>query len=346
MSVKNSIIFISPIESSFIKNDIKELQKEYEVLSFTRSWEGNKIFLSSINQFFWLLTNIRKVKIIIVSLGGYWAFLPALFGKIFNKKVLIMLHGTDSSSLVRYNYGMLRKFFLRKCCDYSYQLAFRLLPVSESLMYTENSFDIKNDKQGIKFHLPHIKTDYQVIHNGIDLNFWNTKKKNRDIQYLSVFSASQYYLKGGDLITTFAKENPAHEFHIVGLQKPKFVMPLPNVKYYGKVSQVKLNELYLRTKFYLQLSSFEGFGVSLCEAMYCGALPIVSSVNMLPEIIGSTGVVIKKKNVSSFATALQEAHRKIMQTDKADIRNHIIQNYSLRKRTATISNLIKSIINK
>jgi len=55
------------------------------------------------------------------------------------------------------------------------------------------------------------------------------------------------------------------------------------------------------------LSNFEGFGVAICEAMLCKCVPIVSDVNFLPEIIGDSGFVLRKRDKKMLIVLLEEA---------------------------------------
>ena len=77
--------------------------------------------------------------------------------------------------------------------------------------------------------------------------------------------------------------------------KSEDILP-ENVKFLGKLTPDELKKYYNKTQFYLQLSNFEGFGVAICEAMLCKCVPIVSDVNFLPEIIGDSGFVLRKRD--------------------------------------------------
>ena len=339
---KKSIIYIAPAPSSFVLNDIKGLNNHYQVKSFIRNWQGPIAAIGSlIIQFFFLIINLPTAKAVVISFGGYWALLPSILGRLLNKKVIIILNGTDSSALSRFQYGMLRKGFLKTACRLSYKFADLLAPVSKSLMYIDNSFDTTSDKQGVLHYFPNLKTPHEVVYNGIDIDFWNgVNAEQRDIEILSVLSASQFYLKGGDLIVAYAAINPEMIIHIAGMEQPIEVTPLKNVTYHGKLSQVKLKKLYQRSIFYLQLSAFEGFGCALCEAMLCGAFPIVSSVNMLPEIVGDVGLVLKNKDVDALSKVLEKAKIKMPDSKESERKLQISNNFSLQGR---INQLVKII---
>ena len=68
-----------------------------------------------------------------------------------------------------------------------------------------------------------------------------------------------------------------------------------NIIFLGRLSPYDLNNYYNKTKFYLQLSNFEGFE-EFVRNMLCECIPIVSNVNFLPEIIGNSGFILNKRN--------------------------------------------------
>jgi hypothetical protein len=53
-----------------------------------------------------------------------------------------------------------------------------------------------------------LKTEFEVIPNGFDVNFWSVNVAKESGLFLSVFSESQFYLKGGDLIFEVARKLP------------------------------------------------------------------------------------------------------------------------------------------
>ena len=186
---------------------------------------------------------------------------------------------------------------------------FCFCPVSESLIKAKNEFHENQAEinQGILSFIPDLNTPFKVIYNGLDIDFWtdnySTKIKN---SFLAVFSEKQFYLKGGDLIFEMAKRFPSFTFKIAGMYKPSFNVP-HNVHFLGIISKEKLKIEYHNSEYYFQLSAFEGFGLSLCEAMLCGCIPIGSSVNMIPDIIGQSGYVLKRRNPHELECIIKDA---------------------------------------
>ena len=113
------------------------------------------------------------MNVILVSFGGYWSLLPVIFGKLFSKKSAIVVHGTDCVRFPEINYGNLRIPLMRWFTKKTYQLADMILPVSDSLVYTENNYYSDETLSfGYKHHLKGIKTPYKVIPNGLIVEDW------------------------------------------------------------------------------------------------------------------------------------------------------------------------------
>ena len=311
--MKKKLLFVYPHTSTFIQLDIKILADKFSVETNTDDWQSKvKTPVNLIKQFFFLLLNIHRFEYIVVSFGGYWSFLPSLFGRVFGKKTFIILHGTDCAAFEEINYGNLRKQPLKQFCKWSYKLAYRLLPVSESLVYTENTYFDKERviKQGYVHFFPEIKTPYTVIPNGFELDKWQndssittTRSPN---SFVSVASGNSLYLKGIDLILKIAKSFKEYRFHIVGFSdNENLYSDCTNVYFHGRITQEKLKELFYSSTFYLQLSITEGFGCALCEAMLCGCIPIGSNVNAIPEIIGEAGYILKNRDSKELMLLIQ-----------------------------------------
>ena len=345
---KNKILYIAPSLNSFIRNDVAVLSKHFHVATNTYAW--NKKYLTPfylLHQICFLLKNIRSTKKIIVSFGGYWSFFPALAGKLAKIDVFIILNGTDCASIPPVNYGDLRKFPLKAFIRLSFKMATMLLPVSSSLVYTKNTYysDDKFSFQGYKHFFPRIKTKSKVVSNGFDENFWKPLKDiDREPEsFLAVFSSSQYLLKGGDLIQQLSGKFPKCKFYIAGTDKPAFMKEEnENLVFLGKLSAEELRSYYNKSTFYFQLSIFEGFGCALSEAMLCECIPIGSSVNIIPEMIGNSGFILGKKDIAELENII---HKVLTIENKNALgkmaRERIINNYSMKKREQELISLIE-----
>jgi len=333
---KNKLLFIYPNLYTFIQTEIDLLSDDYDIISITQNW-SNKILLpfNLLIQFFFLLYNLPRVKVVLISFAGYSSFLPCLLGNLLNKKVLIVAHGTDCVSFPEINYGNLRNPLLRFFTKISYQYASKILPVSESLVYTENNyFSSETLKFGYTHHLSNITTPFKVIPNAINSNFWNKDNTvSRDKRsFITVLGKDQALIKGLDLIIEAANEFPDYKFYIAGIDPINNFKSRDNIFFKGRLSPDELRILYCESQFYLQLSNSEGFGVALCEAMLCKCIPIVSNVNVLPEIIGNSGFVLKKRDLKILIDLINIVLECNISTLENKSRDRIKDNYTLENR--------------
>jgi glycosyltransferase involved in cell wall biosynthesis len=310
---KPRLLMVIPAMHSFIQQDIELLSDNYSIKINTYDWRKKALApFYLLSQAIKLLVQIPQSAIILVQFGGYWSLIPSLYGRLFNKPVYIVLHGTDCASIPSLKYGSLRIPLLKWFCKQSYTLATQLLPVSDSLVETTNKFIDweKPIRNGLKYHFPKLTTPIQVIPNGFDTDFWVPNEANRTevITFLTVMSPAQFILKGGDLIVELAAEKPDFHFRFVGLDCPDGVQAPLNVTFLGRMDRESLRKEYQAANYYFQLSSYEGFGCALCEAMLCGCIPIVSEVNALPEIVGVTGVSVPFRRMSNLLISVQIIH--------------------------------------
>lgn len=296
------ILYTFPVRTAFIDRDLEMLRPVAEIkpLEFTQS--PIKLPFFFILQFFQLLWFLPRTSQYLCFFGGYHSVLPVWFAKTFGKKCTIQAGGTDCINMPEIGYGNFRKKWLRKATVYSFKNCSMILPVAEALVKQEYSFDPQiNPKQGLLNLIPGLRTPIQVIPNGFDTDFWkNLGEERNTLSFISVATGtsnpSRAMVKGYDLIEKLAKDHPNWEFTLVG--DSNYVSPNSNVKVLGKMNPSELLKLYNSHQFYLQLSTSEGFPNALGEAMASGCVPIGSAVGAIPEIIGDSGIVLAKKDLT------------------------------------------------
>lgn len=347
---KTKLMYIHVGLSSFVKKDIKILSETYELAIFHFDLSNKKqLPLTFFKQFLFITKNFRSSRAIITQFGGYQSYLPSIFNRLFGKKSIIIMGGTDAVSFPSIQYGCFYKKYLKYFTRKSLEFSSLLLPVSNNLIecdytYQKNDFD----KQGYKFHAPKVKTSVKTIFNGYDSNKWtfNPKKESGSFLTIAADLGSRFgkKLKGIDLIISVAPEFPNCKFYIVGGDKLEEELPV-NVIPVGNMTHTELPTFISDKQFYLQLSMSEGFPNALCEAMLCGAIPIVSDVGAMPEIVGKEGFILKEKNLEYLKTLILSAQSSDVDQLAITARKRIAENFTIEKRSNELIETIKSHLN-
>ncbi|ASS48560.1 MAG: hypothetical protein A3D31_07610 [Candidatus Fluviicola riflensis] len=343
-----TIYYGYPSLSSFVKTDIDFLSKENSVIHRLQPWSNKlKLPFCLITQFFFLLKNYRKIDVVIVSFAGYHSYLPVRFAKMKGISSFIILNGTDSVGIPQLNYGSHLKKIMRLFCKWSIKHTTELWPVSSSLIDGRNAYLSEPLVYGVRHSFPEIKTPYYTISNGFSIGYWREGLLHRKDSLNGVVSvvsgAKQFELKGIDLLLEAAARLPEIPFSIVGMTMPEELHVPENVRFLGRLTQDELRGIYASNLFYMQLSSFEGFGCSLCEAMLSGCIPIGSAVNVIPEIIGDTGLVLQKKKpdllAEGFLSLMNKINNDREEHSKASS-DRIAEHYTIEQRMKQIAGRI------
>lgn len=89
-----------------------------------------------------------------------------------------------------------------------------------------------------------------------------------------------------------------------------------DVLFPGVISDSDLPALMAGAKLFVYVSSFEGFGLPVLEAMACGTPVITSNTTSLPEVAGDAALCVMPGNVDELKKAMQ----------------HVLQNIELQKQ--------------
>ncbi len=350
MNSKTALIFYS-VRSTFVQKDIEILSAQFTVLEFDFYSKKKIGFIwSFMKQKFFLLKNILRADLLICEFAGYSSFLPALYGRLFGKPCLIVVGGTDAHYFPGVGYGNWQKKGLKLFTKASFRLCSHIAPKHKSLMLSGYHYDeTEPQQQGIYARMPGLKTPYTEIPNGYDAAKWKCIEAKKKNTFITVANGWEYgfqkQLKGIDLILKVAPLFPDCEFAILGVNDPAMFPGLPsNVKTMPGVKNSELPGIFSSFEFYLQLSMAEGFPNSICEAMLCECIPIGSDVFSIPEIIGDSGFVVKKRDVDVLKQVIEQA----LVCDNAALmkkaRARIADNYTLTQRNDKLLQLCEKMV--
>jgi glycosyltransferase involved in cell wall biosynthesis len=330
------IIYTYPVQTAFTDRDVEMIQTKFSIktLEFTQNPLALPFFL--VLQFFQLLILLPKTSHYLCFFGGYHSVFPTLFGKIFKKKVFIQCGGTDAVNMPEINYGNFRKKWLRMATVYSFKNCTKILPVADSLVRSEYHYDpLISSKQGLKNLIPDLKTPIQTIYNGFDTDFWIDFGNEREqMTFITVAKGISNpvrgRIKGIDLIELIAMKFPQADFTLVGDLDYKPIAT--NISVTGPMDKEGLRELYNTHRYYLQLSTSEGFPNALAEAMLCGCVPIGSSVGDIPLIIDDSGFILDQKKPEKLEKIILEASKLDFGMKRSKSRSKILKDYPFSKR--------------
>jgi glycosyltransferase involved in cell wall biosynthesis len=161
----------------------------------------------------------------------------------------------------------------------------------------------------------------EVIYNGVDARFHPASPENISALRLRMKLPARYLLSVGSieprknlrrLLEAWELLKPAGEE--IGLVLAGGAMPVfrdagidrlpPGVHLAGYVDDADLPTLYSGAEAFVYPSLYEGFGLTVLEAMACGAPVICSQTTSLPEVAGSAAVLVDPLAADQIASVM------------------------------------------
>lgn len=337
------ILFCHTGLSTFVISDLDFLKLHYDVTEYAYTVEKGKVMKirNIFSSLFISLKHVRRVDIVYGWFGGFHCFWAVLLAKILNKKSIIIVGGYDASYIPSIRYGVFyNKGMLLWCVKKIYQWATYICPVSESVVRSTNYYADptgKGYKTGILNHMELEESKIKVIPTGYDSEFWKPDfsiVREGVIALASVTNDNTFVLKGFDLLVECAKMLPEIPFTFAGFSPEMVEKTKPNIPANVKLLSFQTPEesqvLFQNHKIFVLPSLTEGLPNTLCEAMLCGCVPIVSNVGVMPDLVGKLGYVLDQKKPENL---------------KILIRNAVLnENYEMKKIREKISmNYFKGI---
>jgi len=279
----------------------------------------------------------------------FWTkgIVPAIIGKIFRKKV-IFTGGLDS----------LDRGYNISISDYNLKkVFFKLCTCCSDANIIVSSSDLKNiEKTGYNFKkiylIPHVIDFERYAYNGtpkknvITTIVWmgkieNVKRKGVD-RLLYVFNE---LIKKNDDLKVFIIGSPGE-----GSDYLKNIVRQMNIEsrviFTGRIDENEKIKYLQDSKYYLQLSEYEGFGIAAIEALAAGNIVIHSGRGGLADAIDSFGVLIKNiDDYENIAVQLNNVNKNY-ENYKHFIKNgmkHVEEKFSYYVRKDSIAKVINEI---
>jgi glycosyltransferase involved in cell wall biosynthesis len=321
---RKKILFTSSLTSTFIQEDIRLLQKHYDVTPLTTI--GPVAFFS-------ILTRIRSHDITFTWFASVYAFIVVFLGRLFGKNGIIVAGGADAAKLPEIPYGIWVSPWKTPLVRYAVRHAWRVLTVDPSL------------KTALAGLAGYDGNNIATVPTGFDPEKWRPGgAKERFV--LTVAGCEfrwRVQVKGIDVLLEVARSCPDLHFVVVGIheqvmQEMRTAIP-PNVELIPFIAQNALLDYYQRAAVYCQPSITEGLPNSLCEAMLCECVPVGSNVGGIPTAIAGIGHVVPYGDVPAFARAIRLALDAPAGTG-IRAREHIARTFTVDRREAALRQIV------
>jgi len=148
-------------------------------------------------------------------------------------------------------------------------------------------------------------------------------------------------LKGVPMLIDVARRLPDLRFVVVGPDDgclPRGAGLLPaNVELTGHLPLDELRRWYQRARVYVHPSLTEGLPGAVAEAMLCECVPVGSSVNGTPTLIGDTGFVVESPDAEEWAAMITRA---MASHTGGAARERIVQHFSRERRCERLRHIV------
>lgn len=324
------VLFIGDEESTFCMNDEKILSTQYDVDPLHISGVGRKML---IRLPFSIFNRLRKADLVYIWFGSTPAAIAVFMAKVLGKPSVIVAGGYDVANDPNLHYGLLNKRFLRYVPIFAFNHCDRVLAVSE--FTKKEALQIIRDPNKI-----------EVVPNGIDLSLFRVINKEGRNAIITVGNVNErtWVVKGFNNFIEVVKKAPDQHFILVGKVDRGIIKEVPeNLELVGYRTGEDLVAILNRSKFYLQLSYRESFGVAVIESMACGCVPVVTNRGGLPEAVGDVGLTVEFGRWDRVIEAVRETYDGLM---GVKARERVVQLYGIKTREKKVLKEIGSLLSK
>jgi len=270
---KKSFFHSEVIALNHCKNLKKKLKKEERVKGI-RIQRLPFLDLKYYKICFQIIEKIRNYDLLCIHGIGFFSDLLILTKFIHRKPIMVITHGGIFHTR---NFSLIKKVYFNFFQRFILRFADKVLAVSES------------DKNIFSKIIPRNKIE--LIENGFDFKkFYNPNKKRISNKFI-FFGRFSKNKRIDNLIKVFSElKKGSIDFNllIVGndfdnLEKNlkdqiKKLNLNENVKIKSKVSDKELKKMLDKSTYFVSASEFEGYGISVLEAMSNGLVPIVNAI--------------------------------------------------------------------
>jgi glycosyltransferase involved in cell wall biosynthesis len=321
-----TLLFTSTHETSFIAEDLQTLRRHYDV---------HQIVTRSVLAPFQILRRITRADVTYTWFASTYAAAVVFLAGLFGKKSIVVIGGADVARVDDAAYGQWRSPWKSVLAGYAIRRAWKVLAVDGSLR-----------QEAIR------RADYdgeniQVVPTGYNPGEWppGDGRTRSVLTVAACTTVSRVRVKGIPVLMEAARLLPGVPFTIAGIEndllRRSALDPPANVRVLPFVSRKELQALYRQSAVYCLPSLFEGLPNSLCEAMLCGCVPVVTDAGGSPHVVGETGFVVPARDSGKLAGAISRA-LDAPEEKRAAARERVSRLFPAARREEVLRQLIDS----
>ncbi len=274
------ILFVHNYATQFVRLDLAELRKRYEV---TECYLPSRWFNPAA-----IWRQVKTHDLVFGWFASWHTLLPIEFARRLHKPSVLIIGGYDVANLPEIGYGHqrggLKRWISRRTMN------------SASCLITNSFYSQAEAANNARLS----KDQVHAVYHGIPDPFETLPAGPRARMVITVGNVDRSNLqrKGHEAFVRTAALMPDVNFVLAGAAKDDAFdylqkMATPNVTLTGWLSYEELNDYYRKASVYVQASRHEGFGMSVAEGMLAGCVPVVTRVGALAEVTGDLGLFVE-----------------------------------------------------
>jgi glycosyltransferase involved in cell wall biosynthesis len=319
------ILFTSTLHTTFIREDIRLLQKRYDVDEFISS--GILMPLRA-------LSRVVRCDVTFTWFASVYAFFIVLLARVMRKRSIVVIGGVDAARIPEIHYGIWLSPWKAPLVKWALRHAHKVLAVDPSL------------EQEAKRLAAYDGTNIEYVPTGYDAGFW-TPSGTKEPFVLTVASCHDYWRmkkKGIDVLFEAARRLSGVRFVVAGFAQSlisQLGQSIPeNVEVIPFISRDELLGYYQRAAVYCQPSVTEGLPNSLCEAMLCECVAVGTIAGGIPTAIGEHGFLVPYGDAGQLAAAIEAALCAPREVGKAG-RDYIAGTFTVERREESLRRILE-----
>ncbi len=117
--------------------------------------------------------------------------------------------------------------------------------------------------------------------------------------------------------------------------------------YLGQPDEEELVRIYNAADILVAPSLYEGFGLTLLEAMACGTAVVAANITAIPEVVGDAGILTDPMDVDAIATAIQNLQSDDHHRDQLVRRGlERVKQFTWEKTAEQVANIYEQVLNQ